>query len=156
MRDKLLKLLEEVKLTDEMDRIANRIENLFVSKGQPDQMKLGEIIHVMKKYFTGDEYLVVDKIYISIQPITMYYRGYYDQLAIQPHYRPCTVKEMLKELEKACSAATEYEGYKGGTYIMTPETPVWISPYGEVSDLYITSFEKVGDLAIIRTGKEEW
>ncbi len=154
MRDKLLKLLEELKLTDELDQIANRIENLFAGKEQPDQMKLGQIIHMLSEDFIGDEYIVVDKKYRGVSGITMSYGGCYDQLAIAPCSEPIKVSELLEELKKTYSA--EYEGYKGGRYQMTPSTPVWISPYGEVSDLYITGFEKVGNLAVIRTGVEEW
>jgi hypothetical protein len=59
------------------------------------------------------------------------YRGYYDHLAIEPVDNPTTVGDFLKQAKAAVGKT--FQGYKGGDYKMAGYTPVWVSPYGEVS-----------------------
>ena len=62
------------------------------------------------------------------------YRGYYEDLALR--YTDCsadtpTVEDLLQESEKVLG---EYlTGYKGGEYLMTAFTRVWVSEYGDSS-----------------------
>lgn len=61
------------------------------------------------------------------------YRGYYEQLAIghtdghEDGFR--TVGELLANLRAAVGAT--FTGYKGGSYVMHRDTPVWLGNYGE-------------------------
>jgi hypothetical protein len=59
------------------------------------------------------------------------YRGYYEQLAIEPEMggdgKKVTVEEFLKRLEEAVGAT--FTGYKGGEFTMDRDTPIWIAEY---------------------------
>ena len=55
------------------------------------------------------------------------YRGYYEDLAFERSDTPITVKEFLRVCERAMGR--EYEGYKGGDFIMHQNTPLWSSCY---------------------------
>jgi hypothetical protein len=55
------------------------------------------------------------------------YRGYYEQLAFEP-MQNTTVGEMLAAAESALGK--EFEGYKGGTYLMKEYTDCWIAYEG--------------------------
>lgn len=58
------------------------------------------------------------------------YRGYYDHLAIGFHAGDSiTIADLLEMLRGANGG--RFEGYKGGTYRMGEETPVWVANYGE-------------------------
>jgi len=63
------------------------------------------------------------------------YRGYYDDLAFEPHGNPVTVCQFIKICTEALGK--EYEGYKGGQYKMGKDTPLWLSSYGDCSQLAI-------------------
>lgn len=61
------------------------------------------------------------------------YRGYYEDLAFD--YSPieirhvATVQNFLNLIQKALEQG-EMEGYKGGDYVITEETLIWIAHYG--------------------------
>lgn len=56
------------------------------------------------------------------------YRGYYEDLAFEPGVGKMLVSELLGMCHECVGRV--YEGYKGGEYRMTEDTPVWISEYG--------------------------
>lgn len=59
------------------------------------------------------------------------YRGFYDQLALgysDDHSQKVTVATLLEKAKDAQSQT--YTGYKGGSYQMTPETPLWCDNWG--------------------------
>lgn len=66
------------------------------------------------------------------------YRGYYEELALERSNQNGTVGELIQLLE-SCIGKT-YTGYKGGEYIMKPESIVNVSDYGttggEVVDVF--------------------
>jgi len=55
------------------------------------------------------------------------YRGYYSDLAFE-ECESTTVGELLKEARAAMGK--RFEGYKGGDFWMTGNTPVWVAEYG--------------------------
>lgn len=61
------------------------------------------------------------------------YRGYYEDLALEPSEGLRPAEELLAECRAAMGKA--FHGYKGGRYIMGEDTPVWVSGYGDVSGL---------------------
>lgn len=67
------------------------------------------------------------------------YRGYYSDLAFAPSNTERTVADLLQECEAALGAV--FEGYKGGDFTMSDDTPVWISGYGECSSLRIVGIQ---------------
>jgi hypothetical protein len=60
------------------------------------------------------------------------WRGIYAELAIGHHRaqgeNAPTVADLLAALRAAVGAT--FEGYKGGDYVMSESTPVWVSNYG--------------------------
>lgn len=63
------------------------------------------------------------------------YRGYYSDLSFEPSHDPVTVAEFKKQ----CSGAlgTVYEGYKGGDFTMTDDTPLWCAGYSHCGNAII-------------------
>ena len=56
------------------------------------------------------------------------YRGYYSDLALEPTTTPIKVNQLIDQLEAVID--TELTGYKGGEFLMSADTPVWVSHYG--------------------------
>lgn len=56
------------------------------------------------------------------------YRGYYSDLCFEQG-NPITAGELLEEVTK-CFEKT-FEGYKGGDFTMSEDTPLWTAPYGD-------------------------
>ena len=80
------------------------------------------------------------------------YRGYYDNLSIEPSMTPTTAREVSEKARDASvltSPAT-----RGGLYKMTLGTPLWCSCYGTASNLYIDNIEIVNGEAIIYTREQ--
>jgi hypothetical protein len=88
------------------------------------------------------------------------YRGFYAALALGygnssdkqgnvERTKEPTVAELLELCYKANGEA--YEGYKGGTYYMNNQTPVWVANYGEVGNTAIVSVLDQGWQAILLT-----
>lgn len=91
------------------------------NKRSQTQMTLGEVILTFKN---------MDKnalMYGLSDPHS--YRGYYCDLAVENY--TCgqkTVEDTLGMFEDCLGA--KFEGYKGGDFIMTKNTPVWVAVYG--------------------------
>lgn len=56
------------------------------------------------------------------------YRGYYADLALEPLDKPITVCLLIQDLNHVLDKTLE--GYKGGDFLMSADTPVWIAHYG--------------------------
>ena|SRR6266700_3997321 len=83
-------------------------------------MNLGELIKFLESYPPEQEIK-----FGFANPHS--YRGYYHCLAFELEVET-SIGKMLSEA-KACKYAT-FMGYKGGAYLMTPETDVYLSHYG--------------------------
>ena len=57
------------------------------------------------------------------------YRGYYTDLALEPTKAPIKVWQLLNQLTDVLD--TELTGYKGGEFLMTYDTPLWVAHYGD-------------------------
>lgn len=101
-------------------------------------MTLGELIDALKSF--PKDYLVFIKPY-DLVPIEFdSYRGYYDQLALNYDINgSCTVEKLLKLAKQSVNKT--FIGYKGGEFVMTKNTPVWISNYGNTSNMLLTKVE---------------
>lgn len=68
------------------------------------------------------------------------YRGYYEDLAIGFSLDGrCLVGALLAECRAAVGA--EYQGYKGGEYIMDEDTALWVSNWGRCGNLIVTGVD---------------
>lgn len=76
------------------------------------------------------------------------YRGYYSDLSFNSASEPVTVARFLTGL-KNCMGRT-FEGYKGGDFVMTEETPLWAAEYG-CTGLAIMDAIAVGDAVVLVT-----
>lgn len=88
---------------------------------------LGELILLLKRC---DKNKSVYFEFANLTPtIFKSYRGYYEQLALgYSEDGNMSVGELLNAAEGA--NGHQFEGYKGGTYVMDLLTPVWAAKYG--------------------------
>lgn len=86
------------------------------------------------------------------------YRGYYDHLALgwtnervsAGKYWP-KVAEVLATLKAAVGKT--FEGWKGGRYVMKPDTPVWVANAGEAGGTGIVGVDAEAHSVILITAK---
>lgn len=83
------------------------------------------------------------------------YRGYYSDLAFKPTEDETSAITLLTVCREDCMGQ-KFDGYKGGDFYMTANTPVWISDYGCSSGLRLMGLEPFETGAIIwRLEKEK-
>src|SRR5690349_11668129 len=93
-----------------------------------EQMTLGELIEALKR---KDPDRTVSFDFVYFRPTGIHsYRGYYDQLALgYTADGEITVKALLEMLRDANGKT--FEGYKGGNYVMGPDTRMWVANHNE-------------------------
>lgn len=82
------------------------------------------------------------------------YRGYYDHLALGyaeecDDIKDITVADLLALLHQADGKT--FEGYKGGTFRMALDTPVWVARWGECPGTGITGIYDREGTTYLRT-----
>lgn len=77
------------------------------------------------------------------------YRGYYSDIALEPWDGAVSVKALLDAANAACGET--FEGYKGGDFTMTADTPLWISHYGSANNIAVRYVEVNGSEVVIVT-----
>lgn len=75
------------------------------------------------------------------------YRGYYSDLAFKPIEDEITVIHLLTICREECMGQ-KFQGYKGGDFYMTAETPVWISDWGCASGMRLMGLVAVVDAPV--------
>lgn len=101
--------------------------DILEQSGKAGQITLGELKATLEQY---DLDLPV-KLSDESSPGDFHsYRGYYEFIAVDKGSDK-TVREFLSQVYKAIGAS--FTGYKGGDFVMTNQTPVWVSEYGENS-----------------------
>lgn len=81
----------------------------------------------------------------------MSYRGYYEDLSFSPSEKS-TVQQVLSEASS--SLGQTYHGYKGGDFLMTKSTPIWLAYYGGTGRKIISSELRNG-VVFLTTGEDE-
>ena len=78
----------------------------------------------------------------SVVPVTNphSYRGYYTDLAFEPG--ESTVSALLEQSKEVLN--TCLTGYKGGEFMMGPDTPLWVADYGDTGPALMGISEKDG------------
>ena len=95
-------------------------------------LSLGELIDRLKK-MPEDRPVICDT---GQHPGKfMSYRGCYEDLAVEPTDEKITAGKLLNHAEQALG--NTFEGYKGGSYTMTEDTPLWLAPYGNTGPAII-------------------
>jgi hypothetical protein len=77
------------------------------------------------------------------------YRGSYDQLALGTGSYPLTVGALLSRCRNADGET--FEGYKGGDYMMSRDTPVWFADWGEYPGRAIVGINPAGSTVQLLT-----
>lgn len=119
-------------------------------------MSLGEVIDALDRAEPG---AIVKYDFCYTSPTTVAsYRGWYDHLALgwqaatmdaaSGTYWPLA-STILERLEKAVGET--FEGYKGGSYEMDRDTPLWIANYSDTGSTGIVEIECDGSTVIIHT-----
>jgi hypothetical protein len=81
------------------------------------------------------------------------YRGYYEQLALEPVSGTTDVQDVLRSLRRANGHT--YEGWKGGSYRMGPDTPVHVAAKGSTG-LFVAEVMPLDDRVLIVCAEEPW
>jgi hypothetical protein len=80
------------------------------------------------------------------------YRGYYSDLSIEPidinNY--LRVNDFINKCEESLNQ--EFEGYKGGQFLMAGDTPLWMAEYGKCGDSIIDAI--ISDNSVILITKK--
>ena len=119
--------------------------------GREKQILLGDLIDAFDCEFNPELPVYIGNTERSIHSLESY-RGYYDQLAIEPsHGSPDAMKS--GDFASQCRNANGsfFAGYKGGIYRMGRETPVWIADYGYTSCEIASGIFFKDDKCIIET-----
>lgn len=114
-------------------------------------LSLGELIALLKTREPGQE---VRFDFCGTQPVSVAsYRGFYDHLAVgwsAEYSNERTVLWVLNMLDK-CIDDT-FCGYKGGEYLMTADTPIWVASRGEADSTAIVGLdERCNYMTVIKT-----
>ncbi len=117
-----------------MQALMNGMNQDWQKQRAETQMTLGKLIEVletmpMKKEIDGLE-------------VPHSYRGYYSDLAFHKAEDKRTVEETLK-MCRSCLGEC-FEGYKGGDFYMTKNTPIWVAEYGMCGEKIISLNRKTG------------
>lgn len=68
--------------------------------------------------------------------------------------QPATVGELVKALN--LSIGEEFEGYKGGQFLMSSSTELWVSEYGNCDSLRIGGVESLPGRVDLVTTEVDW
>lgn len=115
---------------------------------------LGAVIDALRAADPDSE-VQFDFCYLSPTGVASY-RGYYDHLALgweqseEPPYWP-KASDLLARLEAAIGHT--FEGWKGGHYRMSRDTPLWVANRGETGGTGIVGIRDEGHSVIIETAK---
>lgn len=113
------------------------------------QLNLGQFIKKLEEQ-PQNNMITFDFVYFVPEGIHSY-RGYYDQMAIG--YTRKNDWPKVSEVLSFCKDAIGkyFTGYKGGDFLMTEKTPLWVANYGETGETVIVDVINAGWKSIIRT-----
>lgn len=111
---------------NDMQWLLNAVSDLARRDRSHYHLTLGGLIDALKPV-PADRRVVFDR---GSQPGALQsYRGYYADLAFERCPEPVRAASLLA----VCQAALghTFTGYKGGDFVMGPDTPLWLAAYGE-------------------------
>lgn len=97
------------------------------SKNDPSDRSLGQLIDLLSE----DLKVHGDRVIANGFENPHSYRGYYDELAFEPSTN-VPLDKMLSEAQSALGRT--FMGYKGGNYVMSEHTRVWLANYGSTGE----------------------
>lgn len=133
-----------------MDRI--KLESLAA---RTEQLRIGELMLMLKQYppelKLGSD---ADEAFRTSPKCIFSYRGYYDEVAINP-FCDMTVGDLLKAFETAINSKTVFQGYKGGDFVYDKNTPVWFAEWGDPGGGMVVGVSRDGDTVTLETKKDD-
>lgn len=119
---------------------------------QSDRLTLGEIIDRCEA-IGDDAEVVFDFEYAAPRKLDSW-RGVYAELALSFGFDGGPkLPEFVSMLKEA--VGKEFDGYKGGEFLMTRETPVWVANYGNSGNTAVIGVRDCGYQVVIETGYRE-
>lgn len=118
---------------DYVDELIDVIKNVSLSTRKKYHLKLGELVDFLEE--SGDLITIYHKPHV--------YRGYYSDLALEvcDGKKPASI--LLRELKQILNKKSEF--------VMSEDTPLWISDCGKVSGLAIIGKEIIDNTLIFIT-----
>ena len=98
------------------------------AKRSETQMTLQDLIHALEAMPAGAQ--------VANLNTPDSYRGYYADLAFSRGAGMRPAFELLADCKAALGA--EFEGYKGGEFVMGKTTPLWVAEYGVIGQKLIS------------------
>lgn len=105
------------------------LQKLFDAMGESDRLTRSRTHLTLGRLIAALESLPSDVVVGLSRPHS--YRGYYSDLAFQSDNT--TTAEELLEVCRECVGVV-FEGYKGGDFTMSEDTPLWIAHYGSCGE----------------------
>jgi hypothetical protein len=142
----------ESTIAKSFEEIKAKAANETLEKGAYSAQRLMSVLEVIPKDFKVK--IELDKILVSSDFVTYSWRGSYNLPAIEYSSAQewCTVAEAITALKE--TEGTEVGGYKGGTFILSDKSPVFIANYGESNNsTAIVDYYLIGDSIIFKTRK---
>lgn len=126
-----------------------------------DQLSLGEIISKCEEIKRKQD--ISDGSEITVRYDFEYFyptkikswRGVYSELAldIESGGKEMTLSDFIDMLKAAVGKT--FEGYKGGDYLMSRHTPVWVANYGNSGNTAVIDVVDAGYIVILVTAYRE-
>ena len=115
------------------------------------QLKLGQIIEGLEAIESKDQKHVFFDFSHAFPTSLASWRGVYAELALGFSFdgNAPTVDKQLNALKDAIGA--HFEGYKGGMFRMSKDTPVWVANYGYADPTAIVGMLESSSIVILET-----
>ena len=145
-------------MTDKLQEIFDKMMEYERKMRSNTMFTLGNLIDELEKYPRNWEVLIEP---FHLVPLSFHsYRGYYHDLCLTYSTREESLGEEMSvgKLLDMCNEANgkEFYGYKGGEFLMSRETPIWVSDNDYSTGMAIGKIEKVYDgLVAIKCYEEE-
>lgn len=127
-------------LTNPLQRLVNAMSDAGRYDRSKYHLTLGQLIERLREKAAVDSDMIIrfdkpitecDHGGTGAYPSTANsYRGFYDDLCLEPSDEPMTVGKLLAYLESEVLDKT-FTGWKGGEFIMDEKTPLWAAGHGD-------------------------
>lgn len=136
---------------NEFDAHMKGVYARFAERGQ---ITLGQLIQQLE---VRERPNIVIYDFAMLAPTTLAsYRGYYEHLALghtnEPRFE-VTVADLLDRLREAVGQV--FTGYKGGDYLMSENTPLWVANSGCTGGTAVVGVYDANGCVVIRTAYVE-
>ena len=123
-----------------------------------EQLTLGELITRLENLIKkdgNDKSVCFDFEYLAPANFASW-RGAYEELALgwKESSNDLSVQNLLTMCKN--TVGRKFNGYKGGTYTMSKDTPIWIANQGRSGNTALIDVEDMGHVVILHTAWKEY